>query len=130
MAQATPDTALAAIGQIAITAHDIPRAVEFYRDRLGLRFLFEAPPKLAFFDCGGVRLMLTQPESAEFNHPGSVLYFRVADIQRAHADLVAAGVEFIDEPHRVARMPDHELWMTFFRDSEDNTLALMSEVRA
>jgi predicted enzyme related to lactoylglutathione lyase len=130
MPRTTPRTDLAAIGQIAITAHDIPRAVEFYRDRLGLRFLFEAPPKMAFFDCGGVRLMLSQPESTEFDHPGSVLYFRVADIHRAHAELAAEGVAFVDEPHLVARLPDHELWMTFFHDSEANTLALMAEVRS
>ena len=121
---------LGAIGQIAMNAHDIPRAVKFYRDTLGMRFLFEAPPKMAFFDCGGVRLMLSLPENAEFDHPGSVLYFRVDDIDQTHATLKERGVNFVDAPHLIARMPDHELWMTFFKDTEGNTLALMAEKRA
>jgi predicted enzyme related to lactoylglutathione lyase len=121
---------LGAIGQIAVNAHDIPRAVKFYRDALGMRFLFEAPPKMAFFDCGGVRLMLSLPENADFDHPGSVLYFRVDDIDQTHAALKGRGVNFVDAPHLIARMPDHELWMTFFKDSEGNTLALMAEKRS
>ena len=116
------------IGQIAINARDVKRATAFYRDILGMKFLFEVP-NLAFFDCGGVRLMISRPETAEFDHPGSVLYFKVGDIERAHATLSDRKVAFIDKPHLIAKMPDHELWMTFFRDSEDNTLALMSEVR-
>jgi methylmalonyl-CoA/ethylmalonyl-CoA epimerase len=94
-----------------------------------MRLLFEVPPKMAFFDCAGVRLMLSLPETHEFDHPGSVLYFRVDDIAQAHATLRERGVNFVDEPHLIARMPDHELWMTFFKDSEGNTLALMSEKR-
>ena len=120
---------LAAIGQIAVNAHDIPRAVRFYRDTLGMRLLFEAPPKMAFFDASGVRLMLSLPETGEFDHPGSVLYFRVDDIDASHAALSERGVNFVDKPHLIARMPDHELWMTFFKDSEGNTLALMAEKR-
>jgi methylmalonyl-CoA/ethylmalonyl-CoA epimerase len=120
---------LGAIGQIAMNATDIPRAVRFYRDALGMRLLFEVPPKMAFFDCAGVRLMLSLPENAEYDHPGSVLYFRVDDIAQAHATLKERGVPFADEPHFVARMPDHELWMTFFKDTEGNTLALMAEKR-
>lgn len=119
---------IARIGQIAVTAHDINRAVAFYRDRLGLNLLFTAG-KLAFFDCGGVRLMLDMPEKPEFDHPSSILYFAVPDISSAHRQLLANGVHFEDEPHVIARMPDHDLWMTFFRDSENNLLALMSEVR-
>ena len=122
-------TALSTIGQISMTAKDVARATAFYRDRLGVRFLFEFP-NLAFFDCGGVRLMLTTPEKPEFDHPGSVLYFKVADIDAAHADLAAKGVEFTDAPHLIAKLPDHELWMAFFKDSEGNTLALMDEKRA
>ena len=118
--------ALCAIGQIAMPVRDPARATAFYRDTLGLSFLFAAPP-LAFFDCGGLRLMLTVPESAEFDHPGSILYFRVPDIDAAHRELSARGVRFRDEPHRIARLPDHELWMAFFGDGEGNTLALMSE---
>lgn len=117
------------IGQISMTAHDLPRAIAFYRDALGLTFLFEAPPKMAFFDCGGIRLMVGVPEEKEFDHPGSVLYFKVDDIRAVHADFQARGVTFRTEPHLVAKMPDHELWLAFFHDSEGNTLALMSEVR-
>jgi len=116
------------IGQIAINVHDTNRAVEFYRDTLGLRLLFTAG-KLAFFDCGGVRLMLTPPERPEFDHPASILYFKVADIQAAHARLVERKVKIEGEPHVVARMPDHDLWLAEFRDSEDNIMAFMSEVR-
>jgi len=116
------------IGQIAINVHDTSRAVEFYRDTLRLRFLFTAG-KLAFFDCGGVRLMLTPPERPEFDHPASILYFKVADIQAAHARLVERKVKIEGEPHVVARMPDHDLWLAEFRDSEGNIMAFMSEVR-
>jgi predicted enzyme related to lactoylglutathione lyase len=130
MPATTPVLGLGAIGQIAMNATDIPRAVRFYRDALGMRLLFEVPPRMAFFDCAGVRLMLSLPETAEYDHPGSVLYFRVDDIEQAHAALQERGVAFADIPHLVARMPDHELWMTFFKDTEGNTLALMAEIRA
>jgi len=115
------------LGQIAIPVHDLNRAIAFYRDTLGLPLLFTAG-KLAFFNCGGVRLMLDIPEKPEFDHPSSILYFAVPDIVSAHRQMLAAGVHFEDQPHVIARMPDHDLWMTFFRDSEDNLLALMSEV--
>jgi methylmalonyl-CoA/ethylmalonyl-CoA epimerase len=116
------------LGQIAINARDVDRATAFYQNKLGLNLLFKAPPGLAFFDCGGVRLMLDRAEKAEFDHPSSVLYFSVPDIQRAYGKLRENGVHFEDEPHLIARMPAHDLWMTFFRDSEENLLALMSEV--
>ena len=122
-------TKLSAIGQIAMPVKDLPRAVEFYRDRLGIDLLFQAPPGLAFFQCGGVRLMVEVPSEPEFQHPGSLLYFRVDDIDSAFADLKARGVDFVDQPHLIAKMPDHELWMAFFRDGEGNTLALMHEKR-
>jgi len=115
------------IGQIAINAHNLDRAVAFYRDQLGLPLLFTAG-KLAFFNCGGVRLMLDVAEKPEFDHPSSILYFRVPDIHAAHRQLLDGGVRFEDAPHLIARMPDHDLWMTFFHDSENNLLALMSEV--
>jgi predicted enzyme related to lactoylglutathione lyase len=115
------------IGQIALRAHDINRATTFYRDVLGLPHLFSAG-QLTFFDCGGIRLMLSLPEP-DFDHPGSVIYFKVDDIEARHSELKTRGVEFIGPPHLIARMPDHELWMAFFRDSEGNTLALMSEKR-
>jgi len=127
MTTTTEQVALDRIGQIAIRVHDIGRAVRFYRDTLGMRFLFEVP-NLAFFDCGGVRLMLSIPESAEFNHAGSVIYYRVPDIHHAYEALRKRGVEFIDEPHLIAKLDDHDLWMAFLRDPEGNTLALMSEV--
>jgi len=127
-ASVTDQVALDRIGQIAINVKDLARAVRFYRDTLGMRFLFEVP-NLAFFDCGGVRLMLGRAEKPEFDHPGSVLYYKVADITATFAALKGRDVDFIDEPHLIARMPDHDLWMVFFRDSEGNTLGLMSEVR-
>ena len=123
----TGQVALDRIGQIAIRARDIGRAVRFYRETLGMRFLFEVP-NLAFFDCGGVRLMLSTAESPGFDHPGSVLYYKVADINATYDALKKCGVEFIDQPHLIAQLADHDLWMVFFRDSEENTLALMSEV--
>jgi methylmalonyl-CoA/ethylmalonyl-CoA epimerase len=116
------------VGQIAINAHDVDRAAAFYQNALGLKLLFKAPPGLAFFDCGGVRLMLTRPEKPEFDHPGSILYFAVPDIQAAYSRMQESGVQFEDAPHIVARMPDHDLWMVFFRDSEGNLMGLMSEV--
>ena len=119
---------LTRIGQIAINAKDVERATEFYQDKLGLKLLFKAPPGLAFFDCGGVRLMLSKAEKPEFDHPSSVLYFVVPDIQAAYGKMQDSGVQFEDVPHLIAKMPAHDLWMTFFRDSEGNLLALMSEV--
>ena len=122
------ETTITGVGQIAITTHDVHRAVAFYRDALGLEYLFEAGP-LAFFRCGDVRLMLSLPETGEHDHRSSILYFRVEDIHEARAELVERGVPFDDEPHLIARMPDHELWMTFFRDPDGNVHGLMSEVR-
>jgi methylmalonyl-CoA/ethylmalonyl-CoA epimerase len=114
-------------GQVAIPVDDVERATDFYREVLGLHFLFRAG-QLAFFDCGGVRLMLDRPEKPEFDHPSSILYFVVPDIQAAHSRLVASGVATVEAPHLVAPMPDHDLWMGFFRDTEGNVMALMSEV--
>jgi methylmalonyl-CoA/ethylmalonyl-CoA epimerase len=124
----TAGIGISRIGQIAVNAHDVERAAAFYQDTLGLKLLFKAGPGLAFFDCGGVRLMVTRPEKPEFDHPGSILYFAVPDIQAAHATMKEKSVRFEDEPHVVARMPDHDLWMVFFRDTEGNLMGLMSEV--
>jgi methylmalonyl-CoA/ethylmalonyl-CoA epimerase len=126
--QSNPQVTLSRIGQIAVPAKDLRRAVAFYRDTLGLRLLFEIP-SAAFFEIGGVRLMVTIPEG-EFDHPASILYYQVSDLQYTYEKLRGGGVEFIDEPHLIARMPDHELWMAFFKDSEANVLALMSEVHS
>ncbi len=125
---ATATSLPTSIGQIAVNVQELERAVAFYRDGLGLRLLFQVPG-LAFFDCGGIRLMLSRAETPEFDHASSVLYFRVSDIAAAHAELGARGVRFRDQPHKIADMPDHELWMTFFDDGEGNLHALMAEVR-
>ena len=119
---------LSRIHQISMRVHDVDRAVRFYRDALGVPFLFAAPPRLAFFDCGGVRLMLSTPEPG-FDHPGSVLYFAVDDINEAHAALKARGVTFGGEPHKIATLADREVWLAEFQDTEGNSLALMSEPR-
>lgn len=119
--------ALDKIGQIAINVKDLGRAVQFYRDTLGMKFLFEVP-NLAFFDCGGVRLMLGVAEKPEFDHPGSVLYYKVSDINASYEALKKRGASFIDQPHLIAKLADHDLWMVFLNDTEGNTLALMSEV--
>ncbi|MCL4860677.1 MAG: VOC family protein [Caldilineaceae bacterium] len=116
------------IGQIALRAQDLERAVIFYRDVLELPFLFSTGD-LAFLQCGEVRLMLSRPESAAVDHPGSIIYYKVTDIQQTYDQLRNQEVQFIDEPHLIAKMPDHELWMVFFYDTEGNTLALMAEVR-
>ena len=126
MTTAITPIAISRIGQIAINVHDVERATAFYRDILGLPLLFTAG-NLVFFDCGGVRLMLDRPEKPEFDHPGSVLYFNVPDIISARQQMLSAGVRFEDVPHMIARMPTHELWMTFFHDPEGNLLALMCE---
>ena len=118
---------IARLGQVAVNVQDVARATAFYRDVLGLPFLFAAG-QLAFFDCGGVRLMLDRPEKPEFDHPSSILYFLVPDIQAAHRRLLDAGVAIVEEPRVIAPMPDHDLWMGFFRDTEGNVMALMSEV--
>jgi len=128
MTEPRPAPRLSAIGQIYVTAHDLDRAVAFYRDTLGLKFLFQVP-KMAFFDCGGVRLMLGPPDKPEFDHPASIIYYKVEDIEAAHEALSGKGVAVLEKPELVAKLPDHDLWMAFFRDTEGNTFALMSEVR-
>jgi catechol 2,3-dioxygenase-like lactoylglutathione lyase family enzyme len=117
------DVRLSQIEQIAVIVHDVDRAVAFYRDVLGLPFLFQVP-QMAFFQCGDVRLMLGIPSEPVFDHPSSIIYYRVADIEAAHQTLVARGVSFRGEPHVVHRAADHELWMAFFYDVDRNTLAL------
>lgn len=125
--QAAERVAITGVGQVAVTAHDLDRAIAFYRDVLELPFLFQIPNS-AFFDCGGLRLMVGVPEAPEFDHPASILYYRVEDIQGAWSLLMRRGVRPEHEPRLLARMPAYDLWMAFFRDSEGNLLALMSEV--
>ncbi|MCC7369448.1 MAG: VOC family protein [Chloroflexi bacterium] len=138
---AAPGPGIQRVGQIGVRILDLDRAVAFYRDVLGLPLLFQAPPGLAFFQvghsgqpgasgpAGGVRLMLSRPESAEHDHPGSIVYYEVADLHAAWAAVTGRGAPAVAEPHLIARMPDHDLWMAFINDSEGNLLGLMSEVR-
>jgi len=117
------------IGQIALTVGDRDRSVAFYRDTLGLNFLFFAGPTLAFLDAGGIRLMLSTGEGEFKPRSSTVLYFRVADIVAEHSAISARGATFVDTPHLVAKMPDHELWMCFLKDPDGNVLGLMEERR-
>ena len=128
MEHPAPEGMLRRVGQIAVNVRDLERAVGFYRDALGMQHLFSIPTA-AFFQCGDVRLMLGLPETPELDHPASIIYYQVDDIQETSRALAATGVSFEDEPHLIARMPDHDLWMCFLRDTEGNLLALMSEVR-
>jgi len=131
MMAAVSGTGLSRLGQITITVQDLPKAVAFYRDVLGVPFLFEAPPNLAFFDCGGVRLMMAPPEQSgpvAGMRLNAVLYFAVDDIAQAARDLEARGVRFEQPPHRVAQLAHADLWLATFRDQDGNVLELMSEV--
>lgn len=128
MMQPHPSFGLSQLGQIALTVGDLERAVEFYRDKLGLSFLFQFPG-LAFFDCAGIRLMLSLPEKDSPIASGSVLYFKVEDLTLAHETLTSRGVTFESPPHLIAKMPDHDLWMAFFRDPDGHPIGLMCEVR-
>lgn len=123
----TPQTNLGPLMQINMPVKEMDSAVEFYRDTLGLPFLFQAG-NLAFFDCDGVRLLVDIAEGEEFAHPGSVLYFRVDDIQAGYEALKAKGVEFVSEPHIVNKTPTSELWMAFFSDGQWNTHAIACDV--
>ncbi|HKW55754.1 MAG TPA: VOC family protein [Candidatus Acidoferrum sp.] len=124
---ATPSLGITNIAQISIIVRDVDRATAFYRDVLGLPLLFTVPG-MAFFDCGGVRLMLGRASSPELDHPSSILYFRVSDIHAGHQGLVAKGVNIVAPPRLVAPMPTYDLWMTGFQDTEGNIHQLMSEV--
>jgi len=120
---------LSAIRQIAITVSDVERALAFYRDVLGLAFLFQPGPTLAFLDAAGIRLMLATPQG--YGEPGknSVLYFTVPDIEAAYASLVERGGRAERAPGLTAKMPDHELWIGFLRDPDGNLVGLMEERR-
>lgn len=117
---------ISSIGQLHMPARDLARAVSFYRDTLGIPFLFEVP-RMAFFDLDGIRLMLGERENGG-EASGSIVYYRVDDIQEAREALAERGVRFDQEPTLIAEMEDHDLWMAFFHDTEGNQLALMAEV--
>lgn len=124
-----PFDGLRSLGQVHVSVDDIDRAVAFYRDTLGVPFLFEVPAqRMAFFDLDGVRLYLGVPESEEYRSRG-MLYLRVDDIEEAASALRDRDVSFTDDPHLIAHMDDHDLWMAFFRDPDGNNLALMEERR-
>lgn len=123
------DTApeISGIRQIAITVGSVDSALQFYRDILGLDFLFSAGPDLAFLDAGGIRLMLTTPQGAGAVGANSTLYFKASDIAATHSALVARGATSEREPQLTARMPDHELWIGFLRDPDGNLVGLLEE---
>lgn len=118
---------LSVIGQVSVRVQDLDRAVSFYREQLGMRFLFQVP-NMAFFDCSGVRLMLSLPEKGSEDVHTSILYYKVDDIQDAYRIMKNRNVRFVGRPHKIADLHDHELWMAIFRDSESNLLALMAEI--
>lgn len=119
------DFGLSHIGQIHVPVRELDEAIAFYRDALGIPFLFQAPPGMAFFRCEETTLMLGVPESEEHDHPSSILYFTVEEIDGAYEVLLERGVDFLAAPHAVHRAEDYELWMAFFRDPSHNTHALM-----
>ena len=121
------DISLGKIGQISVNVHDLERATAFYKTSLGMKHLFSVPPKMAFFDADGIRLMLGIPERPDLDHPSSILYFKVADIGSAYEGLAERGVHFETKPMLIAPMQTYDLWLAEFRDSENNVLALMCE---
>lgn len=125
-----PDLADATVGQLLIPVSDLDRAIPYYRDTLGLKYLFSAPPQMSFFQAGNVRLLVGVPEATQARAPGSAVYFKVSDIHAVHATLRQRGVEFPSDPKLIHKTPESELWLVEFRDPDGNQLALMSEVAA
>jgi methylmalonyl-CoA/ethylmalonyl-CoA epimerase len=121
------EISLGKIAQIAVIVHDVERATAFYKDKLGMKHLFSIPPKMAFFDADGVRLMLGIPERPDLDHPSSILYFKVDDIDAAYEALMKRGVHFETKPTLIAPMQTYDLWLAEFRDLDNNVLALMCE---
>jgi catechol 2,3-dioxygenase-like lactoylglutathione lyase family enzyme len=124
----TDDIEINGIGQIAIAVSDIKQAVKFYKDKLGLSLLFEVPSGMAFFECGGIRLMITEPNGDKKDHHTSVIYYRVTDIKRVAQNMIERGISFTREPQMAVKMPDHELWIGFIRDPDENLIGIMEEV--
>lgn len=122
------DLAGATIGQLLIPVENLESAIVYYRDTLGLRYLFSAPPQMSFFQAGAVRLLVGVPEAGQPRQRGSAVYFKVPDIHAVHATLEQRGVEFAAEPKLIHKTPTSELWLAEFRDPDGNQLALMSEI--
>ena len=118
---------LSDIGQISITVNDVNKVLPFYRDILGLRFLFSPGPELAFLAAGKIRIMITTPQGAGEAGANSVLYFKVNDIEAIHAAIIANGAVNERSPQLAAKLPDHDLWLGFVRDPESNLIGLMEE---
>lgn len=119
---------LKSVGQIGVPVHDLEKATTFYRDVLGMEFIFQVPGMMSFFKCGDIRIMLAIPTSAEYDHPSSVIYYRVDDIHETFATLSVQNVPFKQNPHSVGQMGHIDVWMAFFEDVDGNTLAIMSEI--
>ena len=128
MPEDTSQNAIQGVGQIAIAVSDLEEARFFYQEKLGLTLLFDVPPNMAFFDCGGVRLMLTTLQGNPEDHHTSVIYYKVKDIHASTGELKNKGIVFIQEPVLTAKMPDHELWMAFLRDTDNNLIGMMAEM--
>lgn len=122
-------TPIIGIGQIAVTVSDVDAALAFYRDILGLSFLFRPAPNLAFLDCGGIRLMLSTPQGAGTVNGNSILYFKVTDIGATFEALLDRGAVGEREPQATAELSDHTLWLAFLRDPDGNLVGLMEERR-
>lgn len=120
---------LSSIGQIAVPVQDLERATGFYRDTLGMNFIFQVPGMMSFFDCDGVRLVLSVPTDEKYDHPSSIIYFRVDDIQATYASLSEKQVSFHQPPRSIGQMGDVDVWMAFFEDPDGNTMAIMSEIQ-
>jgi methylmalonyl-CoA/ethylmalonyl-CoA epimerase len=118
----------AKVAQLLIPVDDFDRGIAFYRDVLGIPFLFAAPPQMAFFDCGGVRLLVGATSAGQQAQRGSAIYFKISDIQAVHTELAGKGVAFRSDPHVAHRAPTYELWLAEFVDPDGNQLVLMSEV--
>lgn len=124
----TQATEIESIGQIAIAITDIRKSVVFYQDVLGLELLFEVPSGMAMFDCGGTRVMLTTQQGLERDHHTSVIYYKVKNIEVSSKAIKNNGAKFLQEPQLVAKMVDHDLWMGFIRDPDENLVGIMAEL--
>ena len=122
------ETEIQGIGQIAIAVSDIKKAVEFYKNKLGLTLLFEVPSGMAFFECGGIRLMVTEQNGDLKDHKTSVIYYHVSNIKQTAKSMIESGVSFTKDPHMAVKMADHELWIGFLRDPDENLIGIMEEV--